>query len=110
MTESFQDHFSSLAARYADFRPHYPRELFDYLAGVAPRRGLAWDCACGSGQASVDLAERFERVIATDGSAEQIKVARAHPRVEYRVAPAEASGIASGLGGFDYGGTGVALV
>jgi SAM-dependent methyltransferase len=96
MTESFRDHFSSMAGRYADFRPRYPAELFDYLATVAPRRGLVWDCACGSGQASVDLAERFERVIATDASAQQIRAAKAHPKVEYRVGSAEASGLPNG--------------
>ena len=39
------------------------------------------------------LAERFERVIATDASARQIENAAPHPRVEYRVAPAERSGL-----------------
>lgn len=41
------------------------------------------------------LAEVFERVIATDGSEKQIGNAEAHARVEYRVAPAENSGIES---------------
>lgn len=91
----FQDHFSSLASSYAAFRPRYPAALFDYLAQVAPAREVAWDCACGSGQATLDLAERFGTVIATDASARQIGEALAHPRVSYRVAPAEDSGIAS---------------
>ena len=56
----------------------------------------AWDCATGSGQAAVGLASRFERVIATDASAAQIAAAARHPRVEYHVAPAEASGLESG--------------
>ena len=58
-----------------------------------PSRGAVWDCACGSGQASLDLAARFERVLATDASAGQIESATPHPRVEYRVAPAEKSGL-----------------
>ena len=41
------------------------------------------------------LAEFFERVIATDASEKQIDNAEAHPRVEYRIAPAENSGIES---------------
>jgi SAM-dependent methyltransferase len=57
---------------------------------------LAWDCGAGNGQASVDLAEHFQNVIATDASAAQIAQARAHARVEYRVAPAEDSGLAPG--------------
>jgi len=91
---SFHDHFSSLAAQYAAFRPGYPAALFAHLATLAPRRALAWDCACGTGQASVGLAEHFAQVIATDASARQIAAATSHPRIRYRVAPAEASGLA----------------
>ena len=68
MGPAFHDHFSEVAARYANFRPHYPADLFDYLATLVSRDSLVWDCAAGSGQATVDLAARFERVIATDGA------------------------------------------
>ncbi len=96
MKESgFKDHFSTQAADYAKFRPRYPEELFRYLATVAPGNELAWDCATGNGQAAVALAEVFERVIATDASEKQIDNAEAHQRVDYRVAPAEESGIES---------------
>ena len=70
-----------------------PSGLFAWLASIAPGRALAWDCAAGSGQASRDLAAHFEQVIATDASAAQIAAAIPHPRVEYRVAPAEDSGL-----------------
>ena len=93
---TFKDYFSGSAAKYATFRPHYPIALFDFVASLAPRRGTVWDCATGNGQAAVPLAEQFDRVIATDGSAEQIAHATPHPRVEYRVALADASGIAAG--------------
>lgn len=89
----FPDHFSATAAGYARFRPHYPPALMDWLAGAAPGRTLAWDAGTGNGQAAVGLAERFERVIATDASAEQIAHATPHPRVEYRVARAESPGL-----------------
>lgn len=91
---SFHDHFSAVASRYADFRPRYPAALFDHLACLVPRDSLVWDCACGNGQATIDLATRFERVIGTDASGEQIASALAGPNLEYRVAPAEASGLA----------------
>jgi ubiquinone/menaquinone biosynthesis C-methylase UbiE len=94
--QPFHDHFSSFAARYAGFRPHYPVELFDYLATLAPKDSTVWDCACGNGQASLDLAERFGQVFATDASRAQIASATPHPRVEYRVAPAEESGLPDG--------------
>jgi SAM-dependent methyltransferase len=93
---SFSDHFSGVASEYAEYRPLYPDALFDWLAGLAPRRDLAWDCATGSGQAAVALAARFDRVVATDASAGQIAAATRYPRVEYRVAPAEASGLQPG--------------
>ncbi|HJR68306.1 MAG TPA: class I SAM-dependent methyltransferase [Gemmatimonadaceae bacterium] len=95
MTTS-RDHFSEIARDYAAYRPRYPEALFDFLAERAPARGVAWDCACGNGQATLDLAERFDRVIATDSSAAQIAQAPAHPRIEWRIAPAERSGIPGG--------------
>jgi SAM-dependent methyltransferase len=93
MSGPFKDHFSSLARSYARHRPTYPKELFAFLAGLAPARDLAWDCATGNGQAARELAPYFRRVVATDASAEQIAHAAPGPGVEYRVAPAEASGL-----------------
>src|SRR6516162_2463674 len=90
---AFKDHFSPLASVYAEFRPTYPDALLDHVAGLCAQRGGAWDCACGSGQATIALAERFDRVVATDASAKQVAGAPPHPRVSYRVAPAEESGL-----------------
>jgi ubiquinone/menaquinone biosynthesis C-methylase UbiE len=92
-TAGFKDHFSKQAAEYAKFRPRYPKELFRWLGSVAPANELAWDCATGSGQAAVELADVFEQVIATDASEKQIENAERHPPVEYRVATAEESGL-----------------
>lgn len=89
----FKDHFSGHAADYAKYRPHYPRALFGYLASLAPDRQMAWDCATGSGQAACATGEFFEHVIATDASEKQLASAMRHPRVAYRVALAEASGL-----------------
>jgi len=91
MNPAFKDHFSKQAPDYARYRPNYPAELFAWLAGIAPSRGTAWDCGTGSGQAAVGLAAHFERVIATDPSRKQLEHAEPHPRVDYRVAPAEVS-------------------
>ncbi len=93
---SFKDHFSAYAADYAAFRPGYPEALFDLLASLPRRRALALDCATGNGQAAVGLAERFERVIAIDASAEQLASATPHPRIEYRTARAEDCGVETG--------------
>ena len=91
---AFKDYFSASAAEYATFRPRYPSALFDFVSSIPLRRRVAWDCATGSGQAAVPLAEYFERVIATDASREQIQHATPHPRVSYGVALADASGLA----------------
>jgi len=86
---SFQDHFSTQAQDYAQYRPHYPETLFDYLSNLCKEHELAWDCATGNGQAAVKLAEKFKKVIATDLSTAQITVAEKLPNIEYRVEPAE---------------------
>lgn len=93
---TFKDHFSGHAQAYAAHRPGYPRELFEWLAEVAPDRDCAWDCGTGNGQAAVALAEFFDRVEATDASAPQIAAALAHDRVHYAAVPAEDSGLAAG--------------
>lgn len=93
MNKPFSDHFAPVSGAYAVFRPRYPVALFDWLAHIAPGRGMAWDCACGSGQASLDLAGHFQHVFATDASAAQLAGAMPHARVTYRQAPAEASGL-----------------
>ena len=92
---TFKDHFSKQAPDYAKFRPRYPQKLFDYLGSTAPSRHLAWDCGTGNGQAAVGLASVFDCVIATDASAKQIANAESHKKIDYRVAPAENSGIES---------------
>ncbi len=89
MTTGFKDHFSAHAGSYAAYRPGYPAAVFDWLAGLCPQRELAWDCACGNGQAALQLAARFRQVYATDASAEQISQARQDDAIEYRVEPAE---------------------
>jgi len=94
LSHTFHDYFSGVANRYADFRPHYPAKVFDYLATLVPQDSVVWDCACGNGQATLDLAKRFDRIVATDASREQIASAAAHPKVEFRVASAEQSGLA----------------
>jgi ubiquinone/menaquinone biosynthesis C-methylase UbiE len=91
---SFSDHYSSVASRYASFRPGYPAPLFTWLASVAPDRRLAWDCGTGTGQAAVPLADHFDSVAATDPSAAQLAHAPRHRGVHYAVMTAERSALA----------------
>src|SRR4051794_15299816 len=90
----FKDHFSTGSEGYASHRPTYPPALGAWLVSNSPSNKMAWDCGCGTGQLSTVLGEHFDRVIATDASAEQIRNAKPHPRVEYRAEPAESSTLA----------------
>jgi len=69
---SWADHFSSTASEYARYRPTYPEALFDYLAAQCPRRGVAWDCGTGNGQAASALSERFQLTVASEPSPQQL--------------------------------------
>src|SRR6266498_5054641 len=86
---SFEDHFSKHSEQYAQYRPQYPDEIYAYLASIAPGHSLAWDCGTGNGQAAIGLAKYFDKVHATDASAEQILRAYPYAKVDYSVEPAE---------------------
>lgn len=88
------DHFSRQTAAYRAFRPRYPAALFDWLRTLTPTAHLAWDCGCGTGQASADLAQRFARVLATDLSAAQLAAAPTTAGVSYAAARADAAPLA----------------
>lgn len=90
---SFKDHFSGHAGEYASYRPRYPARLAEVLASHTAAHRVAVDCGCGNGQLSPLLAEHFDLVHALDPSAEQVAHAIPHPRVQYRVARAEATGL-----------------
>lgn len=93
MIAPFRDLFSRGAAAYARHRPTYPPALYAWLAGQAPATRRAWDCGTGNGQAALALAGHFDEVVATDASASQLACSRSHPRIKYRTAPAERSGL-----------------
>jgi ubiquinone/menaquinone biosynthesis C-methylase UbiE len=94
LSSHFEDHFSKQSQTYVQYRPTYPKEIYSYLASIAPGHSLAWDCGTGNGQAAIGLADHFDRVFATDASAEQISRAYSHPNVEYHVEPAEHTSLA----------------
>jgi len=88
--------FSRVAKEYGASRPGYPEALFTWLADSVAKRETALDVATGSGQAAWGLAKHFDRVIAIDVSEEQLRHARKHLRIEYRVARAETTGLPDG--------------
>jgi len=91
---NFPDHFSGVASDYAAFRPQYPAELFEWLASICPRNDVAWDCACGSGQASGSLASHFDSVVGTDASPTQVAAAEATATTRFVVAASEQAPLA----------------
>lgn len=91
----FKDHFSKVSQGYQQYRPVYPPALFSYLASICNPKHTAWDCATGTGQSALMLADYFEQVIATDASAQQISNAKTKQGVHYRLANAEHSGLDS---------------
>jgi ubiquinone/menaquinone biosynthesis C-methylase UbiE len=85
----FSDHFSSQSGIYAEFRPEYPRALFEWLNGLCREHDRCWDVATGNGQAAAALAEYFNSVYASDASAKQVAEAAPHPKIQYVVEAAE---------------------
>ena len=46
------DLFIKQAEQYAQVRPSYPPEFFEFIASKTPSHDLAWDVGAGSGQAA----------------------------------------------------------
>jgi SAM-dependent methyltransferase len=86
---AFSDHFGRAARSYAEYRPHYPAALFDWLSSVTARRERAWDCGTGSGQAAVALAAHFAEVVASDPSVAQLANAAPAAGLSYVAMTAE---------------------
>jgi len=84
-----KDYFSAQSGLYASFRPTYPAELYDFVFRHLARREKAWDCATGNGQVALYLADHFERIYATDISANQLAHAIPKDNISYDLSAAE---------------------
>lgn len=82
------DNFSKLSEQYAQFRPVYPQEIFEYLSSMVVEHEVAWDCATGSGQVARGLAPHFKKVMATDISEQQIYHAYRAENIHYSISDA----------------------
>jgi len=85
--------FSTQSALYAKFRPKYPKELYDFIFSNVENFGSAWDAGTGSGQVASELSNRFEDVIATDSSEQQLRKADKRANIIYRLESAESTEI-----------------
>jgi SAM-dependent methyltransferase len=87
--KAVKDNFSGVSPLYAEFRPSYPIELFDFFLSLVPGRSAAWDCGTGNGQLAGELAVHFEKVYGTDISKNQIRNAIRKENILYSLQPVE---------------------
>ncbi len=90
-----KDNFSRRAPLYAQYRPGYPPELFEYIMGFVKEKNIAWDCGTGNGQSASVLSRYFKTVLATDISQNQIDNATQASNIIYAVESAEHTSIAA---------------
>ncbi len=83
------DMFGGHAKLYAQARPTYPQEIYTYITGLCESTNAVWDCATGTGQAALPLAEIFTKVCATDINEKQITTAEVRENIVYTVCSAE---------------------
>ena len=95
MKREFKNHFSDKSEDYEKYRPHYPEELFSYLASISEEHETAWDCATGTGQSALSLTNYYSKIIASDTSESQIQNAVKNRKIKYVVASAEHSNLKS---------------
>jgi SAM-dependent methyltransferase len=84
-----KDLFSQDSTGYAAFRPTYPSEIFERLYELRKPHQAALDVGTGNGQLARELARKFQRVEATDISAQQLREAFQIPNIRYSLQPAE---------------------
>lgn len=84
-----KDNFSHQSANYANFRPQYPKAIFDEIKQHLNGNENAWDCATGNGQVAKELSKFFDDIKATDISENQIKEAPKLSNIDYSIQPAE---------------------
>ncbi|KAL4282624.1 hypothetical protein GQ457_16G007390 [Hibiscus cannabinus] len=76
--------FIKQAKQYAEARPSYTPQLFQFIASKTPQHDLVWDVGTGSGQAARSLAEIYNYVVATDTSPKQLEFAPKLPNIRYQ--------------------------
>ncbi|KAL0491922.1 methyltransferase [Acrasis kona] len=80
---------------YAKYRPQYPTEIFDSIKKYHNKNDDATvaDVACGSGQATIELAKHFKNVIGIEPSRPQLDNAPKQDNIKYVHASAEATSL-----------------
>ncbi|KAL0484620.1 hypothetical protein AKO1_003439 [Acrasis kona] len=80
---------------YAKYRPQYPTEIFDSIKKYHNKNDdtTVADVACGSGQATIELAKHFKNVIGIEPSRPQLDNAPKQDNIKYVHASAEATSL-----------------
>lgn len=60
------EHFVNQGKEYADARPSYPPQLFQFIASKTLSHNLAWDVATGTGQAAKSVSLSSQNHILVD--------------------------------------------
>jgi SAM-dependent methyltransferase len=81
--------FSIDSEGYSLNRPLYPRELYEFINSSCKHHDIAWDCACGNGQAAIGLAPYFSKIEASDIHYNQVKSSFKHEKIVYSVQNSE---------------------
>jgi SAM-dependent methyltransferase len=92
MPTRFEPRFGQAVEAYDAYRPEYPAEVFQFiLAPISPKkRHLAMDLGAGTGRATRNLVEHFEKVIAVEPDPRMAEKIRGFgARVVVRVTTAE---------------------
>lgn len=80
-------------ATYSKFRPSYSEEIYSLIYKFHSSNNgeykLALDVGCGTGQAAIEIAEKFTQVYGIDTLQEQIDSATARDNIIYQVGPGE---------------------
>ena len=78
---------------YSKFRPSYSEEIYSLIYQFHTQSNgeynLALDVGCGTGQAAIEIAQKFTQVHGIDTLPEQINNATARENISYQVGPGE---------------------
>jgi len=88
---------TKITALYSQYRPSYPDEIFNKLMERVHKNRqqsqggelVCADIGCGTGQATIKLAELFDKVYGIEPSQAQLQNATPHDKIQYKCAPAE---------------------
>lgn len=90
-----KDNFSQQSELYKQYRPEYPKEMYDFILSLVPNKNIVWDCGTGNGQIAKVLCSHFNQVFATDISEQQLANAIAANNIKYSKQAAEETNFAN---------------